>query len=62
MEGTPARSILGFVEAEEIDLIVITTHGRSGLKRWVYGSVTEKVLRSTDAAMLIIRSNKEQLN
>ena len=62
MEGTPARSILDFVEAEEIDLIVMTTHGRSGLKRWVYGSVTEKVLRSTDAAMLIIRSNKEQLN
>lgn len=61
MEGEPARSILDFAEAQEIDLIVMTTHGRTGLKRWVYGSVTEKVLRSTEAAMLIIRSAKEQL-
>jgi nucleotide-binding universal stress UspA family protein len=62
MEGAPARSIMDFAEAEEFDLIVMTTHGRTGLKRWVYGSVTEKVLRSSNAAMLIIRSNQEQLN
>lgn len=62
MEGTPARSIVDFAEAQEIDLIVMTTHGRTGLKRWVYGSVTEKVMRSTNAAMLIIRSQEEQLN
>lgn len=62
MEGSPARSIVDFVEAEEVDLVVMTTHGRTGLKRWVYGSVTEKVLRSTDAAMLIIRPREEQLN
>jgi nucleotide-binding universal stress UspA family protein len=61
MEGTPARAILDFTEAEEIDLIVMTTHGRTGLRRWVYGSVTEKVLRGTDAAMLIIRSAEEHL-
>ena len=61
MEGTPARSILDFAEAEEIDLIVMSTHGRTGLGRWVYGSVTEKVLRSTEAAMLIIRSSEDQL-
>lgn len=61
MEGTPARNILDFTDAEEFDLIVMSTHGRSGLKRWVYGSVTEKVLRGTDAAMLIIRSDEDQL-
>jgi len=62
IEGTPARSILDFAEAEEIDLIVMTTHGRTGLSRWVYGSVTEKVMRGTEAAMLIIRSAEEHLN
>lgn len=62
IEGSPARSILDFAEAQEIDLIVMTTHGRTGLKRWVYGSVTEKVMRSTEAAMLIIRPQEEHLN
>jgi nucleotide-binding universal stress UspA family protein len=62
IEGAPARGILDFAEAQEIDLIVMTTHGRTGLKRWVYGSVTEKVLRSTTAAMLVIRPQEEHLN
>ena len=62
MEGSPARGILDFAEAEEIDLIVMTTHGRTGLRRWVYGSVTEKVLRGTEAAVLVIRPPAEQLN
>lgn len=62
MEGTPAKGILDFAEAQEIDLIVMTTHGRTGLRRWVYGSVTEKVLRGTEAAVLIIRPQEEELN
>ncbi|NIT72769.1 universal stress protein [candidate division KSB1 bacterium] len=62
MEGTPARSILDFAEAEEVELIVMTTHGRTGLRRWVYGSVTEKVMRGTNAAVLIIRPNEVQSN
>jgi nucleotide-binding universal stress UspA family protein len=61
MEGSPARGILDFAEAEEIDLIVMSTHGRTGLRRWVYGSVTEKVLRSTGSAMMIIRSDEQAL-
>jgi nucleotide-binding universal stress UspA family protein len=62
MEGSPARNILEFAEAEEIDLIVMSTHGRTGLQRWVYGSVTEKVLRGTEAAVLVIRPQAEHLN
>ena len=50
-----AQSILDFVEANDIDLVVMSTHGRTGLRRWVYGSVTEKVLRSAHCAMLIVR-------
>ena len=55
MEGPPVDRILEFVESEEIDVIALATHGRSGLQRWVYGSVTEKLLRSANCAMLIIR-------
>jgi nucleotide-binding universal stress UspA family protein len=62
MEGAPARSILDFAEAEEVDLIVMTTHGRTGLRRWVYGSVTEKVMRGTNTAVLIVRPNEVESN
>ena len=54
-QGLAAQQILHFAESQQIDLIVMATHGRSGLSRWVYGSVTEKVLRHTDSALLIVR-------
>ncbi len=53
--GKPAPTILTFAETHNIDLIIMSTHGRTGLARWRYGSVTEKVLRSADCAMLISR-------
>jgi nucleotide-binding universal stress UspA family protein len=53
--GRVAPAILNYVEGEGIDLIVMATHGRSGLQRWVYGSVTEKVLRQAKCSMLIVR-------
>lgn len=59
--GPPAESILNQAEKEGVALIVMATHGRSGLQRWVYGSVTEKVLHSSDRSILIIRPAKESL-
>lgn len=50
-----ANAILDFAAAEDIDIIAMSTHGRSGLRRWVYGSVTEKVLHNADIATLIVR-------
>ncbi len=50
-----ANAILEFAVGETIDLIAMSTHGRSGLRRWVYGSVTEKVLHNSEIALLIIR-------
>lgn len=61
MAGRPAQSILEMAEAQEVDLIVMATHGHTGLRRWVYGSVTEKVLRHVDCAMLIIRPPDDSL-
>lgn len=60
--GHAASKILDTVENLDIDLIVLATHGRTGLRRWVYGSVTEKILRSTNCAMLVVRPAAHQLN
>lgn len=51
----PAEAILAYAEAEEIDLIIMATHGRTGVRRWVFGSVTEKILRQAGRAMFIVR-------
>jgi nucleotide-binding universal stress UspA family protein len=58
-EGHPAEVILQAAESEETDLIVMSTHGRSGLNRWVYGSVADKVLRQSPKPLLLIRSRVE---
>lgn len=53
---TPAAdSILRYAETHPVDVVAMSTHGRSGLGRWVYGSVTEKVLRGAPYSMLVIR-------
>jgi nucleotide-binding universal stress UspA family protein len=59
--GSPADTILEYVETYGIDLIVMATHGRTGLKRWVYGSVTAKVLRSVNCSLLVIRPADAEL-
>ncbi len=53
--GMPTDQILDFVESHKVGLIVMATHGRTGLRRWVYGSVTEKILRGFSGSMLVIR-------
>lgn len=54
--GSAASTLLDYAEAMEIDAVAMATHGRSGLQKWLYGSVTEKVLRASHAyAMLIVR-------
>ena len=52
--GTPAEHIVTESEKEPDTLIVMSTHGRSGVGRWVMGSVSDKVLRATDKPLLII--------
>jgi nucleotide-binding universal stress UspA family protein len=53
--GKSADEILRYAEAHNVDVIVMATHGRSGLRRWVYGSVTEKVLRGAQCALMVVR-------
>jgi nucleotide-binding universal stress UspA family protein len=53
--GPAADNIYEFVETYGTDLIVMATHGRTGVQRWVYGSVTEKVLHSVKTSLLVVR-------
>ena len=56
--GNPAEMILDVAEVDEADLIVMSTHGRSGLSRLIYGSVAESVLRGARAPVLLIPVRK----
>jgi nucleotide-binding universal stress UspA family protein len=53
--GRPAEKIIEYAVKEEVDLIAMATHGRSGFSRWVFGSVAEKVLRAIALPILLIR-------
>jgi nucleotide-binding universal stress UspA family protein len=60
--GPAAETIIDFVEQQHVDLVAMTTHGRTGLSRWLYGSVTHKVLSQLPISMLIARSAQVNLN
>jgi nucleotide-binding universal stress UspA family protein len=51
----PAEGILDTASAKEIDLIVMSTHGRGGLARWTFGSVADKVARHSPCPVLLVR-------
>ena len=53
--GKAADIITEFAKQNEVDLVAIATHGRSGVSRWVFGSVADRVLRSSHVATLVIR-------
>lgn len=51
--GAPYEAIPDYAEEHDIDLIVMGSHGRSGAKRMLLGSVTERILRSTTIPVLV---------
>lgn len=59
MTGTVHRSIIDYGEDNDVDLIVMGTHGRRGLDRYLLGSVTEKVVRTSDIPVLTVRVARE---
>lgn len=62
LDGSPVDRIQEFARLYGIDLIAMSTHGHTGLRRWLYGSVTVKVMRASECSMLIIRPPAEELN
>ncbi len=54
--GDAAGEIVEYSKEAGIDLVVMSTHGRSGLSRWVYGSVADRVLRGGTLPVLLVRA------
>ena len=55
LEGKPAQTIVNYAEANDVDLIVIATHGYSGMKKLMFGSVALRVLHDSHVPVLLIR-------
>ena len=56
MIGSIPDEIVGYAEQNGVDLIIMATHGRSGVSRWVRGSVAERVLRASSIPILLVRA------
>ncbi len=54
--GDPAEQIVDYAAKNRIDLIAMSTHGRTGIGRWVHGSVAGRVLQAASVPILLIRS------
>ena len=57
--GSPAASIVSYVEEHDMDLVVAGTHGRRGLQRLLIGSVAEEILRTAPCPVLTVRGEKD---
>ena len=53
--GKAADEIVDYANKNPFNLIVMATHGRSGLSRWVYGSVAENVLLGVSSPIFLVR-------
>lgn len=58
LEGPVADSIVDYAETEKVSLIAMCTHGRSGVGRWLYGSVAARVLEKAPCPVLLVRARQ----
>jgi nucleotide-binding universal stress UspA family protein len=54
--GQAAEEIINYVDKKDIDLILLSTHGRSGIKQWVMGNNADKVLRKANVPVWLVRA------
>ncbi len=52
--GRPAEKIVDYARDNHVDLIIMSTHGRSGVSRWVLGSVADRVIHHSAAPVLVV--------
>jgi len=55
-EGNPAEVLIDFINKNSIDLVILSTHGRTGFSRWAFGSIAEKVLKGSESPVLLVRA------
>jgi nucleotide-binding universal stress UspA family protein len=60
LEGDPATEIVRYANDERVDLIVMGTHGRTGVERLLMGSVAEKVMRDAPCSVLVVKLPRGQ--
>jgi len=56
LTGKPSEILSDFAKADNCDLIIMATHGRSGVSRWVWGSIADRILRSACVPVLMVRA------
>ena len=54
VDGTPSEALRTYVAEHDVDAVVVGAHGRSGVRRWLIGSVTERLLRTVDVPLLVV--------
>ena len=59
-EGEPAESILERSESDDIDSIMLSSHGRGGIGRWLLGSVVTKVVRGSKKPVFVFKASKDE--
>jgi nucleotide-binding universal stress UspA family protein len=59
-DTSPAEDIIDAAESENIDVIVMSTHGRGGIARWAFGSVADKVVRHGSCPVLLVRQTEPE--
>ncbi|MCP4747562.1 MAG: universal stress protein [Desulfobacteraceae bacterium] len=52
--GDPADTIIFYIKQHQIDLVIMGTHGRKGLDRVIFGSVAERVIKTSSAPVLVV--------
>ena len=60
--GKPAESLIDYAGSNNIDLIIMATHGRSGLTKWFFGSIAEKIMRAVETPVLLVKANGCELD
>jgi len=57
----PVEEICSFADARQIDLIIMGTHGRTGLSHWLSGSIAENVVRNANCPVMTVRASKQSV-
>lgn len=60
-DESPAQGILNTADANGVDMIVIASHGRTGMTRWLLGSIAEKIARTTTVPVVIVPARMEEV-
>ncbi|MDD3248253.1 MAG: universal stress protein [Methanosarcina sp.] len=60
LEGHPAEEIVNFAEKNGVDLIIVGSLGKSGIERFLIGSVSEKVVRNAKVPVLVVRGKNSE--